>query len=39
MTQISVKYNPYRLTTEIKVNGNDISEDRQCKILFRFNTN
>lgn len=27
MTQISVKYNPYRLTTEIKVNGNDISED------------
>lgn len=27
MAQVSVKYNPYRLTTEIKVNGNDISED------------
>lgn len=27
MAQVSVKYNPYKLTTEIKVNGNDISED------------
>lgn len=27
MTQVYVKYNPYRLSTEIKVNGNAISTD------------
>ena len=27
MTQVSVKYNPYRLETELKVNGQKVPED------------
>ena len=27
MAQVYVKYNPYRMTTQIRVNGNDISND------------
>lgn len=27
MAQIYVKYNPYRMKTEIKVNGNELTND------------
>lgn len=35
MTEVYIRYNPYRLTTEIRINGNPITEESSVAVLSR----